>query len=451
MIKLIKNGLIALSAAAFLFSQNSAIAAGLIRDTEIETTIRFYTAPLFKSAGINSRAVNIFILNDPGLNAFVSGGQNLFLLTGLLRETEKPEELVGVLAHEIGHIAGGHLVRTTEVVESARNKALIVAILGAAAAIALGRADAGAAIISGGNSAVEQSFLRYSRAQESAADQAALRYLDDNNISAEGLRDFLLFLQSQELLTSSRQSRYAGTHPLTRERVEIVQHHLEKNKGKAQRLPEAYQQMHRRMIAKLDAFIQSPSRTLREYPDTDKSVEARYARAIAMYRQPDLNIALRLTDELISDFPEDPYFHELKGQMLLEHGRIRDAIESYREANRLLPGAALIEVELGRSLLALNDPKTDLEAVELLSDAVEVERNWGLAWRQLAIGYGRTGAPGMAALSLAEEAAVQNRWKDAGLQAKRAQGYLKSGTPGWLRALDIEELSKQRINRKNRG
>lgn len=415
----------------------------LIRDAEIEATIRDLATPLFQAAGLNLRAVDIYIVEDNALNAFVAGGQNLFLHTGLLLQTEDPLELVGVIAHEVGHIAGGHLARTSDAIRTASKSAIVALVLGAAAAVASGQAGAAAAIAIGGQNVAQRSFLEYSRAQESAADQAALRFLDQAHLSAGGLVSFLETLSSQELLSSSRRPAYLNTHPLTRDRIDSVEAHLARSAFKDAPLDPELVRRHTRLVAKLYAFLKAPAQTFRKYPSDDTSVPARYAQAIAYYELPDLPKALKLVRGLIADYPNDPYFHELEGQILFESGFPADAVAPYRRAQELAPEAGQIQVALAQALLALNQPDADAQALTYLETAIKTEAEWGFAWRQLAIALGRTGRLGESALALAEQAMRNGRWRDAELQAKRAQAQMPAGTPAALRALDIEEQAKR--------
>jgi predicted Zn-dependent protease len=422
----------------------SADARSFITDTEIELYIRELSTPIFQSAGLSPSAVDLYFINDDTLNAFVAGGQNIFFHTGLLMATETPEQLLGVIAHETGHISGGHLARSGEALRNASQNALLGLILGAGAALATGRGDAATAIIQGSQAAVQGSLLQYSRAQESSADQAGIRFLESNRESSKGMLEFLSTLSGQELLSGRSRSPYASTHPLTRDRIAFVEEQVKNSPYSDKKLPEELQQKHRRMVAKLHGFIRSPARTFKAYPDTDTSIEARYARAVATYRLPDANGAVALVDELLADNPDDPFFHELKGQILFEAARPADAEVAYRKALESLPDAPRIELELSRVLLALDTKEHNEEAQAHLENVVRLLPNATFAWRQLAIAYGRNGDHGMSALALAEEAFRSGNERDAALQANRAKQKLQPHTEAWLRASDIEGISTPR-------
>ncbi len=437
-------------ALALALAPGGAAAKGraLIRDAEIETTIRDLAAPLLAAAGLAPGAVGIHIVHDDSLNAFVAGGQNLFLHTGLLARTETPGQLAGVLAHEIGHIAGGHLARTSAAMRDASTATIVGTVLAGAAAAAAGRADAGAAILHGAAGAARAAMLGYTRTQEAAADQAAVRLLDATGQSARGLAAFLRVLEGQELLSVSRRSAYAITHPLTRERIAFVESHLAVSPFRDATPPPDRVERHARMAAKLAGFLEPPARVLRRYPPEDASVAARYARAIAAFREPAPDRALDLLDALIGERPGDGYFRELRGQILFESGRPAEARAAYLRALDLLGPEPTVEGELARVELALNTEESNAAARGRLERVVRAGPPSGRVWRNLAIAQGRTGDTAMAALSLAEEALLAGRPADAARQADRARRALPPGSPAARRAADIDGLARRRLARR---
>ena len=408
----------------------------LIRDTEIESTILAYATPLFEAAKLDPRAIRIYLVNDRQINAFVAGGQNLFLNTGLLLRSDDAGQVIGVIAHEAGHIEGGHLARIHDALKRGTAETIAAIVLGAAAAVA-GRPDLGTAIALGGQDIALRNFLQYTRTQEGAADAAAMRYLDGTQQSARPLLKFFETLAGQEMLSPSRQDPYLRTHPLTRDRIIAIAEFVEHSRYANAPLRPEYERLFRRMKAKLHAFLDDPALVLRRYPSTDESLEGRYARAIAFHRQHRFEEALTGVDELLSVYPDDPYFLELKGQMLFETGRPQQALAPYRRASALLPDAPLIRIDLARVLMALNDPAVLPEAREHLRVAVLREPNRPFAWRQLAIAQGRSGELGESALSLAEEALLLGKKPEARFQAGKAAASLPQESPGWLRAQDI--------------
>jgi len=415
----------------------------LIRDAEIENTIRAYAMPLFAAADLDPNAVRVHLIKDTSLNAFVAGGPHIFFSTGLLARSESPGQVIGVIAHEVGHIAGGHLVRLREQLEDASTIAILSAVLGAAAAVVTREGGAAAAIALGGVDAATRNLLQYTRTQESAADQFAVTALDRTGQSAHGLLDLLEIMSDQEALNAARQDPYLRTHPLTRDRINFIQQHVQRSSFSNATVPADLIERHNRMRAKLDGFLESPARTLQRYKETDTSFAARYARAIAFYRIPDLGRALPAIDELIVDEPQNPYLHELKGQMLFENGRARDAVPALREANRLAPDAATIAVALAQAVIELDDTAAFPEMVTLLTRAVRGEPDNAFGWRLLGITYGRSGNIGMASLALAESAHLSGDRAAAIAQATRAIELLPAGSPGSLRAEDIRRLAER--------
>ncbi len=420
----------------------------LIRDSEIENTIRSYSAPLFEAAGLDPSAIEIYIVKDKSLNAFVAGGKNLFLNTGLLLGVGNVGQVIGVIAHETGHIAGGHLSRVHDAISNSGAQTILGLVLGTAAAIGTGRADVGTAIAIGATEAGRRSFLKYSRTQEAAADQSALRVLDDTGNSSRGLHDFLKILGEKELLSYRHQDPYVRTHPLSRDRILAVADHVSRSPHSDTPAPEKIQESFRRMKAKLRAFIEPTSTTFRHYKETDSSIEARYARAIAYYRVPDLKRALPIIDGLIAEHPDNPYFLEMKGQMLFENGRVEEALQPYRDSVRLLPDHSLLLRTLAHVQIELNDPAYLDQAILNLRAALHREPRASNSWRHLAIAYGRLGRMGQSSLAMAEEALLKSDLGAASYHATRAEKLLAEGTPGWIQAQDILNAAKKAEKKK---
>ena len=405
----------------------------LIRDAEIEATLQMFLTPLLEASGLGAGSVRIYIVNNPQLNAFVAGGMNLFLNTGLIMRTENPGQLVGVMAHEIGHIAGGHLTRVNTPQNKATAEAILGAVLGAATAV-VGAPGLGTAIIAGGQQFAQTGLMRFSRGQEQAADQAGCTYLTRAGLSARGLAQFFRILDSQSVLMVSNANPWLMSHPLTQDRVTFVENWVADHPNPPP--PAGWVDAHHRMVVKLKAFLDDPRDTLRTFKD-DNSLYGRYARAIAEYRVPDLPRALKDIDGLIKEHPGDPYFHELKGQMLFENGRVQDAVAPYREAVRLAPQSALLRIGLAQVLIETNTPAGIREAIQQLQDAQPREPDNAMAWRLLGIAQGRAGEQGLSDLAFAEYALRVGKRNDARLYANRAKGKIAASDPGWLRLQDI--------------
>lgn len=441
-IKFLVCFVVAASLTAIPFGPAAAAGRRIIRDAEVENTIRAYATPLFQAAGLDAQNVHIYLIDDPALNSFVAGGMNIFVNTGLIIKSQTPNQLIGVIAHETGHIADGHIARFSSHMEDVSTAAIIAMILGTAGAVAGGGAGVGAVL--GSQAAAQNQLLSFSRTIERSADQAGMSFLDRSGQSAKGLLQFFKILENEELLPESLQDEWMHTHPLTQDRIQSVEEHVAHSPySNAPDRPDLVE-MHKRMVAKLTAFLSPTSATLARYPETDTAVEARYARAIAYYRVPDLGHALPLIDGLIDQEPKNPYFWELKGQMLFENGRGADAVGPYQKAVDLLPNNALLRTELAQVQLERNDAKFVKPAIANLQFATRREPDNAFAWDQLAIGYGRDGQYGMAALSSAESALARGNNAEARAQALRAEKSLKTGSPGWLRAQDIKDTARPR-------
>lgn len=412
----------------------------IIRDTEIEAILKEWSRPLLAAAGMEPGAVNFVIVQDDQVNAFVAGGANIFLYTGLIEKTKNPGELLGVIAHELGHIRSGHLIRTREAVEKATYEAMLGMVLGIGAAIATGDGQAASAVAMGSRSQAEARFLAFSRAQESSADQAALEFLKSAQQDPVGLLGFMQQLESQELLPASQQSEYVRTHPLTRDRVDAIRRAVEQSSHAGKELPAAWNEEHARFLAKLNGFI-APGKIAWVYDDRDQSVAARYARAIAAYRENRTEDALRRIDDLLAEEPQNPYFHELKGQMLMDFGRLDDSRRELQRAVELDPQAPLIRILYGQNLIENSQngaKKADVaEAITQLTRALRDEPRSSMIHRLLATAYGYQGQEAEAKLHLAEEAVLQRRFDDAKRLAESVSGQLKQGSRTWLRAQDI--------------
>jgi predicted Zn-dependent protease len=409
----------------------------LIRDAEIEHTIRALATPVFQAAGLDPQAVKVYLVQDKAINAFVAGGMNIFIYTGLLTKADSANQVIGVIAHETGHIAGGHLVRMRTEMENMSGAALLAALLGIAVAVG-GGGSAGTGIVFGGTQVAERALLSFSRSQENTADGAALKFLDATGQSSRGLLEFMKKLEDQELLTGTLQEPYLATHPLTRERIEHIRQHVDTSPLADAPEPEDFATMFERMQGKLVGFIDPPETTLRAFKADDPSLKARIARAVALYRVPDLPEALSALDALLADYPDDAYFHELKGQVLFENGKTAEAVAAYRDATRLAPDEPLLQLGLGQALLGLQDaPEQWTEAGEHLEFVVAREPDNAQAWQLLSVAYGETGRMPLAALASAEYAYRLGRADDAAHFADRAAKGLEANTPAWLRAQDI--------------
>ncbi len=417
-----------------LASATSASAQGLIRDAEIEGMLREFGEPLFEAAGLRPEAVSTYVINDPSMNAFVAGGQNIFMHTGIIVEAETPLELKGVLAHETGHIEGGHLARIDQGARRAMGPMLFTMAAGILAAAA-GEGGAAAALLGSSQQFGMLAFFQYTQGQESAADQAAIRLLEETGTSPEGLLIFFDRFRYQEVL-DNRRDPYFRTHPLSSARVEALRPAVEKSSYADVVDSPEHVVMLERAKAKIYGFLYPPMQTFRHYPETDTSIEARYARAIAHHKAGSIGVALELTDGLIDEEPTNAYFHELKGQILFENGRIEESITPFRDALDLAPDAGLIYLLLAQALIETRDDALLDEAEAALTESFKYERDNAFGWRLRALMHERRGETALAQLATAE----QRFYSDPGSArafAARARDDFPTGSTDWLRANDI--------------
>lgn len=432
---------------ALLASQASAFAKAGIRDAEIERILRGYSDPIFKAAGLDSKAVTIYIVNDQSLNAFVSGGQNVFLNTGMITTLDTPNELKGVIAHETGHISGSHLARGPEAASKAEIP-MLIGMLAGVAAIAAGAPDLGMGLLIGSQSVAQREMLAYSRTQESAADQAGAKFMNATGQSPRGMMLVFDRFADQEVLSGYRQDPFIRSHPLSRDRTSALQHLVEESPYKDKADSAADLEQYALMRAKLRGFIDSPEAVVNLYPVSDRSLPARYARAAAYFRSSDLTRALPEIDGLIAERPNYAYFWELKGQILVESSRPKEGVVPYRKAVELAPNEPLIRASLGAALLATEDPTVLGEAKMNLKKALADEPDNGMAWYYLADVYARTGNEEMAALATAERNFALKQYPRAMRFAERAVKKLKEGTGDWQRANDILAISQASMRGK---
>ncbi len=418
----------------------------VVRDAEIEQLLRDYTQPILRTAGLAQQNVQVVIINDRSFNAFVADGRRIFVNGGALMESETPNQIIGVLAHETGHIAGGHLARMREAMASATTQSIIAMLLGAGALVAAGRSggadlgQAGAAAIAGPTIAIQNTMIGYMRAQEEQADRAGVKFLTATGQSAKGMYETFKRMADQVLYQIRYINPYLQTHPLPNERVAALEGLAKASPYWDHKDPPALQARHDLMRAKLYGFIERPDGVARRYPPSDTSLAARYARAISAYRFSDPRVALGQIEALIQAQPQNPYFYELKGQAFLEAGKPAEAIAPLRHAAQLAPNPALIQIMLGQALVATHDRVHVDEAIPMLQAAVLREPDTPDAYAQLAMAYGQKNDLARADLASAQAAFMRGDIKTAREIATRAKARFPVGSPGWVKADDLASL-----------
>lgn len=416
-------------------------ALSLIRDAETEDFLREIADPIFNEAGLAPKNIRIYIVQSPVLNAFVAGGQNMFLHTGLLTWSDDPRVVAGVIAHETGHIAGGHLVRGRDEMMRAGIGTMLSYVLGAAT-IAAGAPDAGQAILTGGSHLAQSSFLRYSRNNEESADQAAVTYLDKTGMSADGLIALLQELNAEQHRQFEQVNPYSQTHPLSSERIQFVKNAEKNSRHAHEPAPEAMQERYARITAKIRAFIEDPQQVERRYLSSDQSFPAQYARVVLAHRKGKLAEATGLLDALLSKRPMDGYLHELKGQVLYESGKVEESIAAYRQALDLLPDEPLIRLGLGVSLARSQDEANVKASIDQFRKVTEAERENAIAWHEMGVAYGKLGDMGHSYLALAEEAMLQKNRRNAYQFIGLAKKHPTGDATAELRLQDMEAALK---------
>jgi predicted Zn-dependent protease len=419
----------------------------MIRDAEIEQLLRDYTRPVLHAAGLSQQNIQVVIINDKSFNAFVMDSHRIFVNSGALTQSNTPNQIIGVLAHETGHIVGGHLAKMRQELANAQTAAIVAMLLGVGAMVAgarSGSADTGnigAAAISAPQAYLMHTLLAYQRAQEDQADRTGVRLLTQTGQSAKGMYDTFKKFADEMMFSRAYIDPYVQNHPMPADRMQALAD-LVKTPYWDKKDPPELQFRHDMMRAKLCGFLERADVIIRRYPASDTSMPARYARAIAAFRFGDIRSAITQIDSLIEANPNNPYFYELKGQALLEGGHPAEAVAPLRRAVEMAPDPALIQILLAQALIATNNRQNAAEAVPLLRAAIAKEPESGDAYEQLAMAYGHNGNLADADLASAQAASARGDNKTARELAARAKMRFPVGSPGWVRADDIVAFNK---------
>lgn len=427
-----------------------AMAQSILRDAETEALFRDMMDPLTVAAGLQPGQVRVHLLGDPSINAFVAGSQDVYVFAGLIEAADTAEEVQGVLAHELGHIMGGHAIRINDGAKAATGISILSLLLGAAA-IAAGGGEAGMGIMMAGQQAALGKFLAFSRVQESTADAAGAQYLSAAGISGRGSLAFFKKLQNLEFRYAVKQDddqAYGRTHPMSGDRIQTLREVYVVDPAWEKPADPDIERRFQRVKAKLSGYMTDPDRTLRKYPESNTSIPARYARAYAWHRSAYPKSALAEVKALLATDPDDPYFLELEGQILLESGRPDEALPPLREAVAKSRSQPLIAATLGHALIATEDPANFVEAEKVLRTAVALDNQNPFAWYQLGIVYANKGDQARAALASAERYNLQGGQAALALRnAEVAMQGLSQGSPDWIRAQDISLVARAEVER----
>jgi predicted Zn-dependent protease len=426
----------------------------LLRDTETEQLLRDYTRPILRTAGLEKQNIQVVIINESAFNAFVADGRRIFVNYGALMQSETPNQIIGVLAHETGHLAGGHLAKLRQQLAQAQTAMIIAMLLGAGALVAgarsgpnTGLANIGAAAVSAPPEVIRRTLLSYQRQQEENADRAGVKFLTATGQSAKGMYDTFKRFSNEGLFAARGSDPYVQSHPMPAERVAALGELARSSPYWDKKDDSALQLRHDMMRAKLGGFLDRADTVARRYPPSDVSLPARYARAISTYRHADLRAAIVQIDGLIQTQPSNPYFYELKGQALLEGGKPTEAIAPLRRAIQLAPYPALIQVLLAQALNGANGAKSADEAIAMLRTALAHEPESVDGYLQLAMAYAHKGDLAQADLASAMAAFMRGDQATARQIAARAKTRFPIGSPGWVKADDL--IGSKSTNARN--
>jgi len=435
---------VALAMAPTLSAAQQAKGPPVLRDTESEQLLRDYTRPILRAAGLEKQNIQMVIINESVFNAFVADGRRIFVNYGAMMQSETPNQIIGVLAHETGHLAGGHLSKLRERLAEAQTQMIIAMLLGAGAMVAgsrgggnSGLTNAGAAAFSAPGEVIKRTLLSYVRQQEENADKAGVKFLNATGQSARGMYETFKRFTDESLFAARGADPYVQSHPMPAERVRALEELARSSPYWDKKDDPALQMRHDMVRAKISAFMERQDTVYRRYPLSSTSLPARYAHAISTYLHGDLRNALAQIDSLIQLQPANPYFYELRGQALIEGGKPTEAIAPLRKAVQLSNNAPLIEMLLGQALVATNNNAYTDEAISILRTATARESEAPIGYMQLAMAYGRKGDFGQADLASAQAAFLRGDNKTARDLASRAKTRFAIGTPGWVKADDI--------------
>jgi len=433
-----------------LFSTNNSDARiSIIRDAEIEKFLYDLTKPILKSANLNSDNIKIYIVNDSSINAFVTGGQNIFINTGLITKFKTPDALIGVIAHEVGHIASGHLARSSENFKEAENAVLLSYLLGLGA-IAGGSPDVGSAIIMGGSQTAQRVYMKYSRSQEESADSLAIQYLDKISYPAFGLIDLLEYFESQNIGYKNYVDEYLLSHPVSRNRIELIKSRTKDKKFSNHKINNKLQKRMNIIVAKLEGFLNDPDQILQTYSKSS-DFQSRYIRSIANYKKGNFSQAINLIKSLIKENDKDGFIYELYGQILFEGGYADLAILAYQQAIKILPkeDSALSKINLAFTILSKKENNSDeLDyCILLLKEAKKIEKENPFLFKNLAIIFMKKDDEARYNLALSEYNYLLGDYKKALKHAKEAKKRLPdSATIEITEADDLIDLLKDKKN-----
>lgn len=421
-----------------------------LRDAETEELLADMMAPLVEASELEPGNVEVVLINDNSINAFVAGGQVVYVHSGLINAAETANEVQGVLAHELGHITAGHVTRFEERTKGMQGMTLLSLLAGVGAALAGAPPEAAMGAFGLGMQAGMNSFLSFNRNQEAATDQAGVRYLKGAGISGRGMLSFFERLRNFEIrrgYSQADEAAYGRTHPLSGDRIQFLRGQLQSDPAWDAPVDAQLQERFSQVRAKLFGYLSEPRQVLNQYPPSDTSLAGYYARAYAFHKDAQVQNALDAADVLLASNPDNPYYLELQGQILLESGRPQQALEPLRKATRLTRNQPLIASMFGHALIATEDESNYDEAERVLRAAVARDRFNPFAWYQLGVVYSARGDIPRARLASAEQQVMNRAYPAALRSARAAEAGLPRGSPDWIRAQDIALEARSALER----
>jgi predicted Zn-dependent protease len=442
--------LIALFATAILLWAQPAYAQSILRDAETESLFKDMSRPMIVAAGLSPANVQVVLIQDDSINAFVAGGQVVYIHSGLIQAADNANEVQGVIAHELGHIADGHVVLADAGAKPAMGISLLSLVLGIAA-MAAGAGDAGAGILAAGQQAAMGKYLAFTRVQEATADATGAKFLREGNVSGKGMISFFKKLANEEYRYGLQNiDPYAQTHPLSNERINTLYADVKASPAWNNPPDAALDERFKRIKAKLYGYVSPYASTLNKYPESDQSIYAHYARAYAWHKAGYPDKADAETRALVKLKPDDPYFLEIRGQILLEAGQPAEAIAPLKEATELTRYSPLIATTYGHALIATENKANYPEAIRVLKIATNKDDDNPFGWYQLGTAYELSGDTARASLAAAEQASLTGETARAVMSARTAMANLPPNSSDWIRAQDIAMTGQNELDQKKR-
>ncbi len=457
----------------------------IIRDTELENALRAYMEPLRPHVDelLRGELPRFYIIPDPQPNAFVTSGNRMFIHLGLWDAAANADEMMAVISHEIGHIAGGHITQTYWEQQKLNNYALTSLAFALPLALITGEVPVFGSLALGSTDATQKVSLEMMRQRENVADQSALTLIERAGYSPYGMVTFLQKMAEREKglgLRSTSQAAYLRTHPLSTERSARIARLYAASPlpNRGVHLDESLQELHRRAQAKARALLDLPQAGpgidlapgTDPGPDSDAgSVPAAagssprtdiarvYGRAHELSLKRRYEQALELVEtQLLTQEPDNVFFLELQGDLYVQLGQIQEAIQLYVQILEKAPWAGLVHTKLAVALLDRYDTQTpDPALLTQAEQALVRAESLGIVTRfnfvQQARLYDRQGRVGEREIARAYSAFIDRNDGLASRSLERARPHFEKDTPEFYRIDTLARLIRARREANKRG